>query len=207
MWALVLLPLESEIALYFTLGLILILSGIGLPVPEEVTLILGGYLAYLGFVDYWKVMYVLIAGIIVADIFGYWLGRFAGTWASKRLSRSKVMKHFLEKAHRYFEKYGEMVIIFSRALIGVRVVIPLLAGHFRMNFLKFVIFDVIGAIPWTFALVSIAYYFGLGLETIGEIKEFKHALFFGIGIFILFCIGIAIIKKQKRKRASPVTKI
>ena len=62
LFASILFSIDSVSALYALFIGVLILSGIFLPIPEEVTLILGGYLAYLGVVDLWTVVYVLIAG-------------------------------------------------------------------------------------------------------------------------------------------------
>lgn len=175
--ALILLPLDSATALYLVLFGILIFSGVGLPIPEEITLLLGGYLTYLEFIDFWIAVYVLIAGIVAADSWGYFLGRFAGDWVSQKISRVRYFSLLLEKAKWYFEKHGEKVVLFSRPLLGVRVAVPILAGHFKMNFAKFLLFDTIAAIPWTFLLVSISYYLGSGLDLITEVREIKHLVF------------------------------
>ncbi|KKU04614.1 MAG: DedA family membrane protein, partial [Candidatus Giovannonibacteria bacterium GW2011_GWA2_45_21] len=60
LYAFIWIPLESETALYTVLFLILIISGFGVPIPEEATLLVGGYLAYLGFIDFWPTVYLLI---------------------------------------------------------------------------------------------------------------------------------------------------
>lgn len=191
-------PLDSALAIYGVLFAILILSGIGLPIPEEVTLLFGGYLAYLEFIDFWTAVYVLTGGIIIADLFGYLLGRFAGDWVSGKLSRFSASTYFLEKAKEYFERHGEKVVLLSRPLIGVRIAVPILAGHFKMNFFKFFVFDALGAIPWTFFLVSLSYYLGSGLDLITEVKEIKHAIFLVLGLAIVFGVLIKSLRNKKR---------
>ncbi len=195
--AFIFLPLDSATALYAALFLILILSGLGLPVPEEITLLFGGYLAYLEFIHFWPTVYVLILGIVVADAAGYFLGRFAGDWVSQRISRIRHLSLLLEKAKFYFEKHGEKVVLFSRPLIGVRVAVPILAGHFKMNFVKFLLFDTMAAIPWTFFLVSISYYLGSGLDLVTGIKEVKHF------IFILIWSAIVVYAVRLVRKISP----
>lgn len=197
LYALIWFPLESSLALYATLFAVLILSGIGLPVPEEVTLLLGGYLAYLGFIDFWRTFYVLVAGIIVADLFGYLLGRFAGDWISFKLSRFRTSTVVLDKAKEYFDRHGEKVVLFSRPLVGIRVAVPILAGHFKMNFFKFLLFDALAAIPWTFLLVSVSYYFGAGLDLITEVREIKYAIFIAVGLALVIYLGIKLTKNYK----------
>jgi membrane protein DedA with SNARE-associated domain len=190
LFAFIWLPLNSEWALYVLFFGILVFSGIGLPVPEEVTLLLGGYLAYLGFIGFWQVLYVLIAGIIFADMLGYFLGRFAGDWVSGKFSRFQTSIKILENAKLYFDRHGEKMVLFSRPLVGVRVAVPILAGHFRMSFTKFLIYDALGAIPWTFALVSVSYYFGVGLDWAVEVRELKHIILSVAVLALALWIGI-----------------
>jgi membrane protein DedA with SNARE-associated domain len=196
--AFILLPLDSEIALEITLFIIMTLSGIGLPVPEEATLILGGYLAYLGFLRYWPTVYILIAGILAADLLGYGLGRFAGEWVSKKISRSYTASLLLERAEYYFRKHGEKMILFSRPLIGIRVLMPILAGHFKINIAKFLLYDLLAAIPWTFGIVTLSYYLGSGLDLITEVKEIKHVVLMGAWLAVVI-YTVRIIRKNKQR--------
>ena len=194
MFALILLPLNSEAALYFVLFGILIFSGLGLPVPEEATLILGGYLAYLQFIDFWTAFWVLSLGIVAADLVGYSLGRLGGDWIYGKISHWRVAAILFENAKIYFEKYGEKMVLFTRPLLSVRVAIPMLAGHFRMNLTKFIIYDLLGALPWTFFLLYLSYYFGSGLELITEVKEIKHIMF-GIIIALVVVVAVRLIRR------------
>lgn len=198
--AFIFLPLDSATALYVALFLILILSGLGLPVPEEVTLLFGGYLVYLEFISFWPTVYVLILGILVADVAGYMLGRFGGEWISRKIIKIRVLGHLLEKAKGYFERHGEKIVLFSRPLVGVRVAVPMLAGHFKMNCFKFLVFDTIAAIPWALLLVSVSYYLGSGLSLITEVKEIKHIMF-GIFIALVAVLAVRFIRKMPTRES------
>ncbi len=191
------LPLDHTSFLYGTLFILLVSAGFGLPLPEEVTLLLGGYLAYLGFTDYWATVYVLISGIIVADICGYLLGRFAGEWIVSRVSHYRYVDLVLKKAELYFKKHGEKVILFSRPLMGVRVAVPILSGHFRMKFSHFLAYDALASIPWTFLLVSASYYLGSGLDIITEVREVKHTIYFLLGGAIILYAAVQFIREKK----------
>lgn len=194
MWLLILLPLDSKTALSLTLFAILVLSGVGLPVPEEITLLLGGYLAYLEFLSFWPTVYILISGILTADIVGYAFGRLSGELIIGKISHRKYAARFLERARYYFNQHGEKVVIFSRLLVGVRVVVPILAGQFRMNLLKFLIYDSLATIPWTFFWVFLSYYLGSGLELISEVRELKHTVFILIGVAIVLYAAVKFLK-------------
>lgn len=192
-------PFDSTGALYALLFAILILSGIGVPIPEEISLLLGGYLAYLGLVNFWPAVYALSAGIIVADILGYCMGRFFGRWVwEKVFGRFRSSRRFLARGEQYFETYGDLVVVISRPLIGVRTVVPILAGNFKMNFLKFLLFDAIVAIPWTLLLVYTSFHLGFGLDAILGFEDLKYVAFgasaFAVGIFV----GIWYIGRKKK---------
>lgn len=187
LFAAIIFSVDSVTALYALFIGVLILSGVFLPVPEEATLIFGGYLAYSGVVELWPIIYVLTAGIVLADIAGYCFGRFGGDWiAEKIFSRFNLTKLVLDRTMHYFERFGAGVVIFTRPFLGIRVAVPILAGHARMNFAKFIFCDMLGAIPWTFFLVFLSYSVGSGLDLLTEIKEIKHA------IYIILGIGIAV---------------
>src|SRR3989344_1285502 len=193
---LIALPLDSTALLYCFLFGLLILSGIGLPMPEELILFLGGYLAYLEFVGFKQVLIILTLGIVVADAGGYFLGRYMGDWMFRKAEKKKFFAFCLERCKYYFEKYGEKVVLFSRPIIGVRVVVPILAGHPRMHFRKFLMYDILGAIPWTIFLVSLSYYLGIGFEAIPLVRGIKY------GVFIIAILAVAVffgVKFSKRK--------
>lgn len=186
-----LISFDHRSLIYAALFLLLILSGAGLPIPEEVTTLFGGYLVYIEAISIWPALYVLIIGNILGDTLGYTLGRFYGTWIEE-----KILKHFyatrliLAKGEHYFSRYGEKIVLFTRPFMGVRFVIPILAGHYKMNFSKFLLYDTLITIPWTVGLVLASYFLGTGLEWITEAKEIRHAVFLFLGLVILFYTAI-----------------
>lgn len=202
--ALILFPVDSPLALYATLFFVMALSGVGLPVPEEVTLVLGGYFAYLELTDFWSTLYILILGILAGDILGYSLGRFAGQWFYEIVSRFRPAELLLHKARHYFDKHGEKVLIFSRALIAVRVAVPILAGHFKMSFIKFLVYDSIAAIVWASWWVFISYYLGFGLDFLTEVREIKHYVVLGL---IALIAGYALFLYYKERRKNKGVKL
>lgn len=184
------LPLNSAPALYGVLFSMIVLSGIGLPVPEEMTLVLAGYLAYLEFIHFWPAVFFMVLAIIIADIGGYALGRFAGGWVRRSVfDRWVFTRSVFEKVKGWFDCYGEAVVFFSRPMMGVRVAVPILAGYFRMHAGRFFLFDICAAIPWTIFLVAISYYLGAGLDLLTDLKEVKHAAYFILAVSIL-CYAI-----------------
>jgi len=196
--AFILFPLDSPSALYVVLFTVLLISGLGLPVPEEATLVLGGYLAYLEFIDFWTTVYVLIAGIIVADVGGYVLGRFGGEYIARALTLWRPLGLLHQRVASLFARHGDKIVIMSRPLFLVRVAVPMYAGHTRMRFIKFLLLDVAAAVPWTLFLVSLSYYLGSGFDLLTEIREVKHLFFIALGLVITVFTAARFIKNGRR---------
>ncbi|MEK7541455.1 MAG: DedA family protein [Patescibacteria group bacterium] len=188
--AFVFLPIDSPAALSAALFVVLVLSGVGLPVPEEVTLIFGGYLAYLEFIDFWTAVYVLTAGIIAADIVGFMLGRYAMAFVLRLLARWRLVEAAFEKVAALFARFGDTIVVLSRPLAGVRVAVPIFAGYTGMPLWKFLALDLAAAIPWTFFLVSLSYYLGSGFDLLVGVRLIRHAFFIFLGLAIV--AGIAV---------------
>lgn len=195
--AFVLFPLDSPPALYAALFGVLILSGVGLPIPEEATLIIGGYLAYLEFIDFWSALYVLIAGIVAADVGGYLLGRFGGEYIAGAIARWRPLKALHEKVRALFARHGDKIVVMSRPLFVVRVAVPMYAGHTKMRFVKFLLLDIAAAVPWTLFLVSLSYYLGSGFDLLTEIKEIKHVFFIVLGLGIVLFGAVRFVKSGR----------
>ena len=198
LFAFVLFPLDSPSALSLMLFLVLVLSGLGLPVPEEVTLIFGGYLAYLEFIDFWTAVYVLIAGIIAADIVGFLLGRYAMTFILRWMLRWSPLTRVFQKAETLFERYGDKIVVFSRPLAGVRVAVPIFAGYTGMRFWKFLALDLIAAIPWTLLLVSLSYYLGPSFDLLRGLRDMKYAILLTLALAAAGYVAVRLVKAKRK---------
>ena len=172
-----LLPLESPSALYAIFCGLIIIAGLGAPIPEEVTLLLAGYLAYLGFTDFWTTVVILSLSIVVADMFGYAVGRYTGDFVyEKILGHFELTRELLEKGKQYIDRFGAGVIFFTRPIVGVRFVVPIMMGHFRMNIQKFICYDVAAAFPYSLILISLSYYFGSIFALIADFETVTYIL-------------------------------
>ena len=199
---------SSQVAfIYGSLFLTLVLSGAGLPIPEEVTILFGGYLAYTGVLDIWVTLYVLLLGNILGDTLGYVMGRFFGNWIyNKILCHFRATSVLLLKGERYFSRYGETIVLFTRPLMGVRFIIPILAGHYKMKFSKFLLYDSLVTIPWTALLILLSYFLGTGLELITETKEIRHTIFVVLGLAIVCYTALQYIREEKKETQANITK-
>lgn len=107
-----------------------------------------------------NVLFVLlsIAGI-VGDTANYWIGAFVGPRAFSGEIRFLKKEH-LDRTHQFYEKYGGKTIIIARFVPIIRTFAPFVAGIGAMNYRRFIVFNVVGAVAWVGLFVYGGYHFG-----------------------------------------------
>jgi membrane protein DedA with SNARE-associated domain len=147
----------------FFFGLFVI-AGLGAPLPEEVLIVGAGiWTSQAGEFPLlrWLMLPVCIAGVIIADMLLYGIGRFSGEtllrfrWIARFYPKSKR-----EKIERNFERHGVNILVFGRLLPGIRAPLFLTAGLMRLPFVRFLAADGIGAILGNSILFFLAFWFG-----------------------------------------------
>lgn len=110
--------------------------------------------------SYWLLLILLIIAAILGDSSNYWIGEhFAGRFFKNQNSRFLNPKH-LKKTEDFYKKYGGKTIILARFAPIVRTYAPFVAGMSKMDYKKFMSFNVIGGIAWVFVFLTLGYFFG-----------------------------------------------
>lgn len=108
----------------------------------------------------WVMAPLLIVAAILGDAVNYWLGAFFGP---RIFSSEKIWwlnrKH-LEKAQKFYDKYGAKTIVMARFVPIVRTFAPFVAGIAGMNFGKFWMYNVVGAVVWVLIFLTSGYLVG-----------------------------------------------
>jgi membrane-associated protein len=102
----------------------------------------------------------LSAAAILGNITGYWFGYKVGPPLFKREDSLIFKKRYLETTKSFYEKNGGKTLIIGRFLPIIRTFAPILAGVIRIDFKKFMLYNVVGALAWIGSLCSIGYYLG-----------------------------------------------
>jgi membrane-associated protein len=136
---------------------------------------------------------LLLVAAIVGDTVNYWIGHKVGLRVFK--PDAKILKTaYLDKTEEFFAKYGGKTIILARFMPIVRTYAPFVAGASRMNYPKFLFYNVVGGILWVTSFVWAGYFFG----NIPVVKEnFEYVV---IAIIFLSIVP-AIIEFAKHRRA------
>ncbi len=126
---------------------------------------------------------LLVAGIL-GDTLNYSIGKWMGPKVFHFESSRFFNKTHLMKAHAFYEKYGGRAIILARFVPIVRTFAPFVAGVGEMNYLKFVIYNITGALLWVGLFLGAGYYFG-GLPVVQ--KNMKVVI---LGIIVVSVLPI-----------------
>ncbi|MED5578909.1 MAG: DedA family protein [Nitrospinota bacterium] len=189
---------------YFGIFFVLLLCGLGLPLPEDIIVFSSGYLSYLGTTQPIIALSVNFIGILAGDLIIYGIGYFYGDQISNfRFLKKIATEERLIKSERFFETHGKKAIFFGRFLMGLRTPLFLAAGITRFPFKIFVIMDLAAAIISVPILFSLSFYFGNQIEYALELLSSIQKIIFFLGIMILFWIiwkGCKYIKYEKKTK-------
>jgi membrane protein DedA with SNARE-associated domain len=186
---------------YAKLAGLLLLCGLGLPVPEDISLISAGYLAHLGTVEIHSVFLVCFVAVLGGDTLAFTIGRSFGT---KLLASRFGHRYFTPKRQRrvraYFRTYGSKVVFIARFLPGLRFSIFLSAGMLHVRPYVFIVFDSMAALVSVPFLVYSAFYFG---DRIDQVLKWAKRSEYGILLLVAVAALIVAIKILRKRRTGP----
>ena len=177
---------------YAFVFIILLACGLGLPIPEDVTLFVAGILAYYGVFPVYSIILVCLAGVLIGDLTIYYLGHRFGRKLTKKWFFHKLLPdERLNAVQKRFHKTGNKLIFAARFMPGLRAPIYFSAGTLHLPFRVFIFYDGCAAMISVPAIVGSVYYFGDELDrVIRVIKEIEHSLF-----LVVFALIFAIATK------------
>ncbi len=149
-------------------------TGLGLPFPEELPVVIAGGLTNAHDDIYWFIMLpVCIAGVIVGDGCLYVMGRW---WGPRLLEFSWIKRRVLPperlaKIEHNFEKYGVKLLLFARLTPGIRAPVFFTAGMTKLPLAKFLLADGLYAIPGVSLLFFLGYWFAERMVHFVEVKS------------------------------------
>lgn len=177
---------------------VLMACGLGVPLPEDVSLVLGGLLVQRGAAILPGMMLAGFLGILAGDSLIFLAGRRVGSQAVQRGWLARIVT--AEKRARVeglFARHGQKIVLVARFLPGVRAVTFFTAGSAGMGYLRFAFFDGLAALASAPLLVFLGYRFGNRLQLILEkVKQGQLAV-----VGTLLAVGLAAYGYQRFRRA------
>jgi membrane protein DedA with SNARE-associated domain len=184
---------------YIGIFILLILGEIGLPFPEDATLILSGFLIARKVTKPLPTFMVVYSGLLLTDFSLYWVGKKYGRKVieHKRFRRILSAERLLTLEEK-FRKWGIYVVFVGRHFLGIRAQIFLAAGVMRMSTLKFIMADAASAILTMTLMVGIGLWGGNSIEILQ--KDVKRVEHIGILILAILFTGWIVYKYFKNRK-------
>lgn len=178
-------------------GVFLILAIIALvPIPEELVLLLVGYFAGFGFADLKLIIPISILGVTVGDNILFFLSRHSSHYINK-FKKKIAPKRFL-KYENYMKLHIKKSIFLLRFIIGLRFLGPVMAGHLKVKWKTFFLYNLLAVLIFVPILVFLGYHFNTILSlVIEDITFIKKAVF--IALLTIIIISIIHIIRNKFK--------
>jgi membrane-associated protein len=160
----------------------------GIVLPGEAAVILGGVIASQGRVPLWAVVAAGVLGPLAGDSIGYFVGRrYDATKLKGRAARR------WEKTRKSLDEKGGSAVFFGRFAAFLRSIIPAAAGAAKMPYRKFLLFDVPACVFWGVGSALLGYYAGTNWQTI---LHFAGAIAIAVFAVLVFFL----IRRLRRKR-------
>lgn len=179
-----------------------------IPIPSEIVVPYGGFLAATGHAPLWAVIAVATAANMVGSAIAYAVGRYGGRPLFIKYGRYVgIRAHHMDKADIWFEKRGQVTVFFTRLMPGVRTFISLPAGIAKMPVVKFFAYSLLGSIPWNAALAYLGYAAGKAAggdeanwaKLQDQFSRYDHVFFIVLGVAVLAVVGWGLWRWRKRR--------
>ena len=198
---------------YIGVAIWVAIESVIVPIPSELILPFAGFLVGQGTATEpltgqpWSLPLVVIAGTFGATVgalvaygIGYWGGRpLILRWG--RILR--ITPDDLDKIETFFARHGAAAAFFGRLIPVVRSLVSFGAGVGRMPIVPFVVYTILGSLPFTFVLVYVGVQLGANWETIGAVlKQFEYAILAVLVLIILVFIWFRFVGPRRRAAAN-----
>lgn len=168
----------------------------GFFLPGDYLLFLAGMFVATGKLD--VNIYVLIFGLCVSAVsgnfVGYWFGRKTGPVLYQRKESLFFKRRYLKAAEEYYNKQGAFALIMGRFVPIVRTFAPIFAGVVKLDFKRFALYNVAGALIWIASLTLLGYFLGKRFEK--EINDYLLYIIIGFIVITTIPLVYTFVKKK-----------
>ena len=189
----------AVLAVVFALPALEASTFLGIVVPGELALVLGGVVAHLGRVPLLATVAAGAAGAIIGDSIGYAIGRRFGRRLLARLPRRLVRPDRVERATALMRRMGGRAIFIGRFTAALRALVPGLAGTALMPYRTFALYNAAGGLLWATGFVLVGYAAGPAYRTAEHVAGQA-----GLALLAAVVVGAAVaaVLAHRRRRAA-----
>ena len=179
---------------YWALFFCLWLGIIGMPIPDEMIVMSGGFVSSVGILSVVPSFVLTYLGVVSGLSLGYILGKVFGTKVLHKLMKKKKAK-YLMKSQEMVDKYGQYALVTSYFIPVVRHIVPYLVGMNNMSFKTYALYSYTTGFVWTLVYFVLGSLFGQHIERIVA-AAIEYGLYFGGSIALI--VSVFYFYRQKR---------
>lgn len=170
---------------------VLLACGLGVPIPEDITLFAAGLMAYYGVSDLSLMIIVSLVGVMMGDSIIFWLGRTIGSKLTQRWFFARLLPpERLHHVGKLFQTRGNKLLFAARFMPGLRAPVFFSAGVLKVPFKTFFFYDGSAALISVPLIIGAVYTFGDELDQVVRIiKKIEGGIVIVIAVVILGVIG------------------
>jgi membrane-associated protein len=172
---------------------------VGFVLPGDSLLFTIGVVAGAGQLNLGIIMLLLTCACLLGDWSGYLLGRRAGPAIFNRPDSRFFKQEYLQRTHAFYEKHGGKTIIYAKFVPIIRTFAPFVAGVGKMQYTRFLAFDIFGAIGWVVSMTILGYGLG-GVQLVR--RNFEKFVLLIIFVSVLPMLAHAVRSSLQRKPVS-----
>ncbi|MGG5739525.1 MULTISPECIES: DedA family protein [Bacillus cereus group] len=179
---------------YWALFFCLWLGIIGMPIPDEMIVMSGGFVSSLGVLSVIPAFLLTYLGVVSGLSLGYILGKIFGVKVLNKLMKKKKAKYVM-KSQEMVEKYGHYALVTSYFIPVVRHIVPYLVGMNNMSFKTYALYSYTTGFVWILVYFVLGSLFGQHINRIVAIA-IEYGVYFG-GIVFVVASGVYLYKQRR----------
>ena len=191
---------ELAYAMLFFGSMFETIIGFSFFVYGEIFFLSGSILAGMDILNIWLVMLVLYSGGILGDNISYLLGRKYGLAFYSKLKNVRFLSKIINRSNlkrgvKFFKKYGAVSVFFGRLLGPVSWITPFVVGTYKLEYRKFLPYEIMGALIGIGQFIIVGYFFGRHFDFVLQVIE--TYIFVLIFLFIILFLLYYYLKRKK----------
>ncbi|MBV9095761.1 MAG: DedA family protein [Streptosporangiaceae bacterium] len=185
---------------YWAVALFVMIEDFGVPVPGETALIAASVYAGAGRLNVVLVGVIGFLAAVTGDNIGFAIGHYGGRALAVRWGRYVFLtEKRLDKAEGFFDRHGAWIVVFARFIEGLRQANGIIAGIVGMPWLRFLVFNALGAALWVGTWVSLGYLAGSHITTIYHyITVYGYYLLIALAVLLAAYIAWRLVRRRRR---------
>ncbi len=187
---------------YLGLFACVFIGNLGIPIPEETVMLVAGFLAGRSILQLKAIYAVVVVSAVTGDCCGFLIGRTGGQRLLGRLAaKFDSIRRRYDRLQLFFHVHGSKAVFMARFVTGIRFMAGPMAGAAGMPFLRFLGWNILGAVVWCPLVVTVGYLLG---DELYRVVGFAHSAGRWAAVIVLL-LGLGIYLLWWRERSQPVT--